>query len=343
MIKVLIVDDSQLVRNVLTEILESDSGIKVIDTASNGLEALNKAAELKPDIITMDIEMPVMDGIEATRRITDEYSIPILVITDPEIKRKREVPFHAIKAGAVNVLEKPAAPTEEKFKKRASQIIREVKIVSSIKVLKRNKAKSGKSKPAKLQLDKSNNTEVIAIGSSIGGPKGLLAIFEKLPDNFSVPILVVQHIGKDFMEGLARWISLSTRLSVVIAKSGEKIKPGFIYFAPGGYHMRINSGGEISIFNGKPVNSCKPSIDVLFASVAESYNKKALGILLTGMGEDGAKGLLNIKKTGGRTIAQNEETSLVFGMPAKAIECGAVNEVHPLQDIITMIKNTGTR
>jgi len=346
MIKVLIVDDSLLVRNILTEILESDPGIKVIGTAADGLEAVNKAAELRPDVITMDIEMPVMDGIEATKRITDECSIPILVITDPEVKRKREVPFYAIKAGAVDVWEKPDVANKAKFKKRAHQIIREVKIVSSIKVLKRKRTKIAKSKKSdfvKSQRKKSNNIEIIVIGSSIGGPKGLLTIFEKLPGHFPIPILVVQHIGKDFIEGLVRWISLSTNLNAVVAENAEKIKPGFIYFAPGDYHMKINHGGEINIFNGKPVNSCKPSIDVLFVSAAENFRKRTLGILLTGMGEDGAGGLLSIKKMGGRTIAQNEETSLVFGMPAKAVEYGAADEVLPLEDIITVIRNTDVK
>ena len=343
MIKVLIVDDSLLVRNILTEILESDSKIKVIGTASNGLDAIKKASELKPDIITMDIEMPVMDGIEATQRITDEYSIPILVITDPEIKRKREVPFHAIKAGAIDVLEKPDIATKEKFKKRTSEIIREVKIVSSIKVLKRKKTRGLKSEKTDFVKAKHNNTELIVIGSSMGGPKGLLSIFEKLPRNFPIPILVVQHTGKEFVEGLVRWISSLTKLSIVVAKNGDRIKPGSIYFAPGGYHMKISSDGEIIIFDGKPVNSCKPSIDILFMSAAEIFGKRALGVLLTGMGDDGAEGLLNIKKTGGRTIAQDEETSLVFGMPAKAIEFGAVNEVLPLENIITVIRNTGIK
>ena len=346
MIRTLIVDDSLLVRNILTEILESDPEIKVVGTASNGLEAVHKAAELKPDIITIDIEMPVMDGIEATKKITDEYSIPILVITDPEVRKKREVPFYAIKAGAVDVLEKPNVSTKAKFKEISSQIIREVKIVSSIKILKRKKTKSIRPRKfdfVKSKRRKSDNIEIIVIGSSIGGPKGLLSIFERLPGNYPVPIMVVQHIGKGFIDGLIKWISLSTLLSVVVAKNGEKVKPGCIYFAPGGYHMKINSNGEIIIYNGEPINSCKPSIDALFISAAESYKKRTLGILLTGMGKDGAEGLLSIKNIGGRTIAQNEETSLVFGMPAKAIEYGAANEVLPLEDIIAVVRNTGIK
>jgi len=346
MIKVLIVDDSLLFRRILTEILESDPEITVVGTAANGLEALKKTAKLKPDLITMDIEMPVMDGIEATEKITAEYSVPILVITSSEIKRKREVPFYAIKAGAVDIWEKPGFLNKKDFKKRNTELIRAVKVVSSITVVKRKKVTGGRGEVYVKKVPCSifrSKIKLIGIGSSTGGPKELLTIFKNLPKKFPVPILVIQHIGKEFVEGLVRWISLSAALNVRVAKEGETVEPGCIYFAPGGYHMEISAKSKIMLSNGKPVNSCKPSIDVLFKSIAENTGRGALCILLTGMGVDGASGLLNIKNSGGKTIAQNKESSVVFGMPAKAIEFGAADEVLSVDEIVSTLKAIGKK
>jgi len=347
MINVLVVDDSLLIRNILTEILETDPCIKVVGTASNGYEALKKTGELKPDLVTMDIEMPEMDGVEATRRIMEEHPVPVLIITSSEIKRKREVPFYAIKAGAVDIWEKPAVSTKKNYIQSKDQLIREVKIVSSIKVIKRKDGKKGETVRKRADVGRGNQSEkrrkfeLIVMGASIGGPGVLLSIFEKLPSYFPVPVLVVQHVRKEFAEGLVRWVSQSTVLRVKTGKDGDTVEAGYVYFAPGGFHMVINSQKEIVLSNSKPVNSCKPSIDVLFTSAAEHYGKKVLGVLLTGMGVDGAAGLLCIKQNGGKTIAQNEASSLVFGMPAKAIEYGAADEIFALEDIISTIKNVG--
>ena len=345
MIKVLIVDDSLLIRKILTEILESDREIKVVGTAADGEEAIQKTALLKPDLITMDIEMPVMDGIEATKKIVEKYAIPILVITSPEVKKQRDVPFHAIKAGAIDIWEKPEIGTKKNFIENTSKLIREVKIVSSIRVIKRQRTgiKRDEQPGVLINYNGGKDSDIIVIGSSTGGPKELFKILSTLPGDFTIPILIVQHIGKEFIEGLVRWLSQSCMLPVKVAGKGDKIIPGEVYFAPGGYHMEVDSQKTIILSTGKPVNSCKPSIDILFKAVARQYGRRALGVLLTGMGVDGALGLLKMKEMGSKTIAQSKESSVVFGMPAKAIEYGAANEILSIEEITLTIQNAGIK
>ena len=323
MVKVLIVDDSRTTRLILKTLLESDPEIEVVGEAENGRQALEKVKELRPDIITMDIQMPVMDGIQAVGQIMRLYPTPILIVTGAD-EEDSSLSFQAIQKGALDVVEKPRISKGERYAHLKEDLIQKVKNLSRVKVRPvRNKI---------LHPKRQEQYQVVAIGASTGGPRVLLKILRGLPPDYPLPILVVQHITQNFAQVFCRWLDQQISLKVELASSCRTLEGGCVLVAPPKLHMAV-SNGKVALRPGSPRHGCIPSVDVLFESLAQEYGKQSVGILLTGMGEDGAEGLLKIQETGGLTIAQDEESCVVFGMPKAAIQRGAAQKVLNPQQI----------
>jgi two-component system, chemotaxis family, protein-glutamate methylesterase/glutaminase len=340
-IRILIVDDSSSVRLHIRMILESDPELQVIGEARNGEESVALCRKLQPDIVTMDIQMPVMDGYEAIGRIMSECPCPILVLTGIESREMVHVSFKALALGALSVLPKASLSGSESDTGR--ELIREIKLMAGIKVVRRRLV-SGED-PSRTAGDLAcsarfalmprvnKGARLVAIGASTGGPPALQVILGGLPPDFPLPIVIVQHISIGFSTGLASWLSQVTPFRCKLGEYGEMIKPGTVYIAPDSKQMSVHKEGVILLDASAPARGHCPSVDILFESVARNFGGAAVGILLTGMGRDGARGLKAMRQAGAYTIAQNEKSSVVFSMPAAAIELEAADEVLDLNHI----------
>jgi two-component system chemotaxis response regulator CheB len=337
MIKVLVVDDSPTLRHFTRAILESDPGLQVVGLACNGEEAVALCEELQPDIVTMDIRMPKMNGFQAIRRIMAESPRPILVLTSTRSDVELGISFKAIEAGALMIVGKPhGLPGEDP---EADRLIEQVKAMAWVKVVRRRRppeeatpklALPGK-RPAPSEVEGPALIRLIAIGASTGGPPALQVIFSQLPS--SLPVVVVQHISPGFVPGLARWLDGTTPLRVKVARDGERLQPGTAYLAPDRQHLLVGGNERAHLSDSAPVDGHRPSVTTLFESVARHYGPAAVGVLLTGMGRDGARGLKALRDAGACTIAQDSGSCVVFGMPKEAIALGAAGEVLPLEKI----------
>lgn len=344
MIKVLVVEDSPVVQELLTHILNSDPELKVIGTACNGKEALEFLTGKKPDVITMDIHMPVMDGFEATSSIMANNPVPIIIVSASWEPAEVEKTFQAIEAGALTCIEKPLGLGHPDYEKVSKNLIETVKVMAGVKLVRRwSKAKPTQTVPQsqgkKALFKLPEDLRVVAIGASTGGPPALQELFSGFPDDFAVPILIVQHISHGFLPGLVEWLGQSIKLTVSIASDNESLFPGTIYFAPDGKQMGVDIKGRIKLSDQKTENSLCPSVSYLFRSVSETYGPKAIGVLLTGMGKDGAEELKLMRDCGAITFAQDRETSVVHGMPGEAIKLGAAMYVLSPNGIAEMIKD----
>jgi two-component system chemotaxis response regulator CheB len=335
-IKVLIVDDSSTVREYLVHLFSSDPEIRVIGTARDGAEAVRLAGRLKPDVITMDIYMPAMDGLEATRMIMETHPVPIVVVSGIWDPREMETTFRAIEAGALAVVQRPAGIGHPESGRLQEELISKVKLMSEIKVVRRwvhtRKIKKEEKKTARgsASLIALPDIEVVAIGASTGGPAVLQTILSELSSEFPVPVLIVQHIAKGFIQGMLEWLSETSGLRLHLAREKEKMLPGRAYFAPDDFYMGVDKKGHIQLEKKEGEGPTGPSVSYLFRSVAEAYGGRSAGILLTGMGSDGASELKIMKEKGAVTIIQDEESSIIFGMPGAARELGAaVYELSP--------------
>lgn len=335
-IKVLVVDDSPVARELLVHILSSDPKIQIIGTASNGEEAIVAAKHLSPDVITMDIHMPKMDGYEATRRIMEIHPTPIVIVTGSASIEEISVAMRAIDAGALAVVQKPGGSGHPDYQAEVSRFIQMVKLMSEVKVVRR-RAFPGREtvRLAEVKLELPSEIQLVAIGASTGGPPLLQTILSKLPKNFPIPVLIVQHMAAGFIEGFVEWLRQTSSLPVHVATHGEYILPGHVYLAPDGFVMKPDRYGRISLARGE-TGLC-PSVSYLFRSVAEVFGKNAVGILLTGMGKDGAYELRLMKEKGAITIAQDLESSVVHGMPGEAINLDAAMYVLPPEKIIAFL------
>ncbi|MCT4621940.1 MAG: chemotaxis-specific protein-glutamate methyltransferase CheB [Marinisporobacter sp.] len=341
MIKVLIVDDSPTVQELIKYILNEDKEINVIGVANNGEEAIRFVEKNKPDIITMDISMPIMDGFEATRRIMETNPVPIIVISGLFNADEMDRTFQAVESGAVSVIEKPVGIYHADFDEISKNIIEKVKLMSEVKVIKRKR----NYKNRKLNLTRTrklgeglSKIKIVVIGVSTGGPSVLQTIFSKLPSNIKIPILVVQHIAPGFLNGLVEWLSKSTAYPIHIASQGETALPGHIYFAPDGFHMEIRRNGKIFLNKNDKKNGVRPSVSYLFKSVAKDYGKNAMAILLTGMGKDGAEELKLLKDEGAMTVVQDQGSSVVYGMPGEAVKLNAATYILSPEKIADLFR-----
>ena len=335
-IKVLVVEDSPVVRDLLSYILSSDPGIQVIGAAATGEEAIRAAARLRPDLITMDVNMPGINGFDATRRIMETCPSPIIIVSASYDPKDLAKTFQAVEAGALTFLPPPLGIGHPEFRGRADELIRTVKLMSEIKVVRRWPKSPAKPAP-RIEVKRTKKIEVLALGASTGGPLVLKKILEGLGAGFPVPVLMVQHMSPGFVTGLAEWLQQSTRFPVRVAQHGEQIRPGQAYLAPDGLHMGVDRFGRIELSNQAPVNGMRPAISSLFRSVTEFYGPSAVGILLTGMGADGAAEMAVMKAQGAITIAQDKESSVVHGMPGEAIKLGAATYILAPEKIAELL------
>ena len=303
MIRILIVEDSDVVSLLLKTILENEPDMQVIGRAKDGREAVQLAYELKPDLVTMDIRMPVMDGFEATRLIMATAAVPIVVVSSSVDDEELKITFRAIEEGALAVLEKPRGFTHPGFESMRKEMIDTIRAMAEVKVVQCYSPSSREGAAifeAAIQ-QRTKAYEIIAISCSTGGPQALQTILSLLPQGFPVPIIITQHISRGFVGGLAAWLQGNTLLTVVLAQEGQELHPGVVYLAPDDYNLFIERGcdGLIArLKDGAEVNGFRPSATVLFKSVAETCRSKSVGVLLTGMGADGAEGLLSMWQTG---------------------------------------------
>ncbi len=334
MINVLVAEDSLVVRQLLVRILEADPEIRVVGGASNGIEAVHLAEVLRPDVITMDIRMPKMDGVEATKLIMAESPTRIIVVSASVDAQESRPAFEAMKAGALVVVDKPRGLNHKDFDKISARLVKTVKTMSTVKVVTRWRT----TRPISRLKRKNLPFKIIAIGASTGGPAAIAHILGNLPSDFSVPILIVQHMTPGFGSAFVDWLNTESSIPVKVAAAGDRLVPGQVYIAPDNYYTGVNRGMRIFL-NDKHAsyNHHRPSVNFMFESIAKSYGSKTLGILLTGMGQDGAKGLREIKQAGGETIAQDEATSIVYGMAKSAVSLGAVDHIVSLDKVSSII------
>ncbi|MEA3187172.1 MAG: two-component system, chemotaxis family, protein-glutamate methylesterase/glutaminase [Chthoniobacter sp.] len=329
-IRLLIVEDSAASRELLQHIFGKDEGIEVAGVARDGEEAVALAAELGPDVITMDIHLPKLNGFETTRRIMESNPAPIIIVSasaDPGDVRKA---FQVMDAGAVAVLETPRGLGDPRHDAMAAKLVRTVKLMSEVRVVKRTRRSlPPTNEPVAVATPVQTNRQIdlIAIGASTGGPPALHTILSGLKTTDRPPILIVQHIAGGFVQGLVDWLAQSTGLSVVLASDGVRPLPGHVYIAPDELHMIVEKSGLIALSDHPPDNGLRPAVSRLFESVAEVFGPAAVGVLLTGMGVDGAAGLKQMRDRGAVTFAQDRESSVVFGMPGEAVKIGAAEHV----------------
>ena len=335
-IRVLVVDDSAVMRKLISNILDNEPGIEVVATAIDGDFALNKIDQIKPDVITMDVDMPRMDGITALSRIVAMHSVPVLMLSSLT-STGAAMTMQALKAGAVDFVCKPKSIAD--VSKVSEELILKVKGAARVKRSVRDDIPTCiNSRTRKEGVHKSvpGSSRIVAIGASSGGPYALRALLPKIPRDFGAGIVIVQHMPETFTTMLAHWLDEICEIDVREASCGDLAIPGTALIAPGGYHLslkRRSTGCEVILDRGEPVNGHMPSVEVLFRSVAREYGRDATAVIMTGMGNDGSIAIGEIKRAGGRTVAQDEESCAVYGMPRLAVENEFVEKVIPLSGI----------
>lgn len=326
-LRVLVVDDSAVQRQILISLLARDPQLELVGWAANGIEALRAIAQLQPDVITLDEHMPGMDGLETARRIMHEAPTPIVMITANAEPSLTEA---ASSVGVVAVQSKRALSGTDP--PAAAELVRVIKSMAAVRLVRRRREPLAATSSAVASLPQWSTSngmpEVVAIGASTGGPQALREIITRLPAKFPVPVLVVQHTTAGYSHTLVDWLRLGAKLPVSIAEDGQALARPGVYVAPTERHLVVR-GRYLALSDEPPVSLHRPSATVLFRSVAAAYGPCAIGVLLTGMGDDGAAGLLDLKRAGAFTIAQDEMSSVVFGMPAEAIRLGAADCVLP--------------
>jgi two-component system, chemotaxis family, protein-glutamate methylesterase/glutaminase len=356
-IRVLVAEDSPTARALLVHMLESDPDVRVVGEAASGREAVARAGELRPDLITMDVHMPDGDGLQATRAIMATIPTPIIVVSAlaaADVKLSLE----ATRAGALLVLPKPDGPSTPNFDSQRHQLLMMVKAMAQVKVVRRWDGPTPRTSriatpppmatiPGGRDVDRTRRPRLIAIGASTGGPAALRDILAALPARFPVPILIVQHIAHGFVNGLAQWLGGETPLRVQVATDGQVVSPGNVVIASEDRHLGITKTGNIIravLSNEPPSGAFRPSATNLFRSAGQTLGVELVAVILTGMGDDGVAGLHTVHDRGGRVIAQDEASSVIYGMPREALNAGVVDEVLALNAIaarLTSLVGTG--
>ncbi len=332
MIKVLVVEDSPAVREFLVHVLSADSDILVVGTAHDGEQALEAVRRLAPDVITMDIHMPRLDGIEATRRIMENDPVPIVIVSGSSDPKEVATTFRAMAAGALAVLPRPAGIGHPEHEASSRELVRTVKLMSEIRVVRRwprTRQELPPSPEPRLPDPAPARLRAVAIGASTGGPPALQSLLAALPKDFPAPILIVQHMAAGFIQGFADWLAQSAKIPVHLANHGETLLPGHVYVAPDGVQMKVGRGDRIVLASDPPDQGLRPSVAALFRSLAEVYGGEVAVCLLTGMGRDGAEELKLLRDQGATTFVQDEASSVVHGMPGAAIRLDAASFVLP--------------
>ncbi|MCF8045335.1 MAG: chemotaxis response regulator protein-glutamate methylesterase [Desulfarculaceae bacterium] len=360
-LKAVVVDDTIVYRKIVGDILKEIPEIEVAGTANNGKIALSKINSVKPDFITLDIEMPELSGIEVLQKLKDIPDPPVVIMVSTLTRDSSEMTIKALELGAFDFISKPGEGTMAENLAKVKQSL--VPIVETLKRQKRTRSRikaPAREKPPVARKEpavkkpvtrvvhkrtKKKNSEIVGIGISTGGPNALTEMVPMLDPKLKAPVLIVQHMPPLFTRSLADSLNKKSRLNVKEAEDGEVIGPGTVYIAPGGKQMKIVAGADgttrkIKITDDPPENSCKPSVDYLFRSIAEHYVGRATGVIMTGMGSDGTNGLIQMKNNGSYIIAQDESTCTVYGMPKESIETGIADVVAPLGKIAEEIANT---
>jgi two-component system chemotaxis response regulator CheB len=374
-LRLLIVDDSALMRRTLRMIFESDPTICVVGEAANGREVLKLVPELRPDVITMDVRMPLMDGLETTEWLMAYHPTPILVLTASLSSYDIDITFKMLGAGALDIVEKPRFTDPVALERIRHDLVRRVKLLARVRVVTHLRGKrrleggefqihseqpqrvafeprrvstqqlpsnieetSRSVIPRRCESQSKVQASIVVIGASTGGPRVVRQILAGLPSSFGAAILVVQHIAEGFSAGLVEWFASACTLSVALASEGDKLSPGTVFVVPARHDLLVQNDQRIHL-NTLPVLLQRPSVDITMQSVAEVYKSQAIGILLTGMGRDGAIGMQSIRRAGGYAIAQHEATCTIYGMPRAAIELNAVDAVLSPEEIIPALQD----
>lgn len=347
MIKILIVDDSIVVQEFLAYLFSSDPDIKIVGVAGSGSEAIELVRVKKPDVITMDIHMPGMDGYETTRIIMETVPTPIVIVSGSSNPKEMINTYRSLEAGALAFVHRPPGLENPKFPTFSKELIQTVKLMSDVKVVKflpqSRKEQINHYRLGKTFENQIRSVQAIAIGASMGGPIVLQKILSRLPKDLPVPVLIVQHIATGFVKGFQEWLSLTSGIELKIAENGELLSAGVGYIAPDDFHMGVSPGRKISLSNQPPENGLKPSVNCLFRSVSQAFGPCALGVLLTGMGKDGATELKAMKDKGALTIVQNQESSVIFGMPGEALRIGAAEHALFPESIAEILAISGSK
>ncbi len=337
-IRVLVVDDSRLFRNTLKKALEGDPAIEVVGMASDPYEARDKILELRPDVMTLDVQMPKMNGLEFLKKLMPQYPMPVVVVSSAN-----GIVFDALKAGAVDFVEKPSKAEAHVVEAMIAELIEKVKVASGSNVQKKSRTKNRRQRRTqttpKRGITNKDNKKMIAIGASTGGTEAIFEVIKQFPADCP-PTIIVQHMPPVFTKLYAERMDQSCAVNVLEAKDGDWLMQGTVLIAPGEYHMRLEKHGKrfkVRLSSEEKVNGHRPSVDVMFSSVAKLAAECAVGVILTGMGKDGAKGLLEMRKCGSRTIGQDSDSSIVYGMPKVAFDLGAVEYQMPLAEISSQI------
>jgi two-component system, chemotaxis family, protein-glutamate methylesterase/glutaminase len=343
-LRVLVADDSPAARQLLVYILNSDPAMVVAAEAADGEEAVRLAQRIRPAVIVMDVLMPGLDGLSATRRIMESWPTPIVLVSAEVDANDLNRSFEALRAGALTLLNKPPGPGSPAYAEQAAALTTTVRLMADVKVVRRHCHPRPHSEQDQNPRAPARPARVVAIAASTGGPAALASLLTAVAaDPPPVPILVVQHIVAGFDRGLANWLDDVCPLTVRLATDGHLLRPGEVVVAPAHVHLGVTATGRVALSADPPIGVHRPSATYLFRSVARAYAAGAVGIVLTGMGDDGAAGLRALKDAGGLVLAQDETTSVVYGMPAAAAAVGAVDHTLPLDQIPAALTWAWTR
>ena len=338
-IRVLVVDDSALMRKLLVKMLEATEDVEVVGTAMDGVFALDKVERLKPDVVTLDLDMPRMDGLTALRQIVERFRLPVVLVSSHTAKGAA-VTFEALAAGGVDFVTKPERILSASLETLGSELVEKIRVAAGISVRKLRRLSQPPERSSDVRqapAEQQGEAElVVAIGVSTGGPNALSYLLPQIRSDFPASLLIVQHMPEGFTAKFAERLDSLSAIDVCEAAEGDRVMPGRALIAPGGRHLKVKRTGETPVAmlsKSPPAHGLRPSADVLFDSVAREYGGRAVGLIMTGMGEDGAEGLLAIRAAGGHTLAQDRESSVVYGMPGAAIDRGAVEKVLSLSEI----------
>lgn len=344
-LRVLVVDDSPTARTLLVSLLESDSAIEVVGEAADGAEAVKLTARLRPDVITMDVQMPYMDGLEATREIMTSFPTPILVVTANSRPGDVELSLDVTAAGALMLVDKPMGPQSPAFAEQRQRLLSMVKAMAQVKVVRRWSAgQDGRSSfPPGVQriprVGPPSRARIVAIAASTGGPAAVQQLLRALPPDFASPVLLVQHIADGFTPGFVHWLQQTSRTRVKVAEHREPLHPGMVYVAPDKQHLGVGDERRVMLAQSDPIQGFRPSANFLFESVARVYGASTAAVILTGMGSDGVDGLRTVHANGGTVLAQDEASAVVYGMPREAIRAGVVHYVGGIDELAKRVRD----